>query len=112
MQLHRHRSTGERWQILLIVVAVCSLTLSLATRFWAPAPPSYHLVKSIDGPSVDPKQQHLDRDAAHWVAPGANFSIIEPVTFEIQRTLASPPLPEHTFSDSLYNRPPPSRTLL
>ena len=109
MELLRHRRVGEhRWQSVLIVIAICSLTFSVATRFWTPCTSQSHTVKSADRRPAEPKRQHLDRDATRWIAPSANFSIIEPGTIEIRLAPAGPLLPKHLFIDSLYNRPPPS----
>ena len=91
----------------MIAVAICSLTFSVATRFWAPLTSQSHIVKSVDRRSVDPKRQHLDKDATRWVAPSASFSIIAPATIETRLPSAGTLLPKHVFNDSLYNRPPP-----
>jgi len=109
MQLLIHRGVGKRrWQGALIAVAICSLTLSLATRFWAPLSFQSHVVRSVERRAGEAKRQHLDRDATRWVAPIANFSMIEPGTIETRLAAADPLLPKHVFTDSLYNRPPPS----
>jgi hypothetical protein len=113
MQLLRHRSVSKRgWRGALIVIAICSLTFSLATRFWATSDSPSHTVRTVDRRSVEPKRQHLNRDAIRWAAPAADFSIIEPAPIEAALALAGPPLPKHVFSDSLYNRPPPSSDFL
>jgi len=105
----RHREVGGRgWRGMVIVIAICSLTLTVATRFWAPSTSQSHVAKSIDRRSVDPKRQHLDRDAVRWVAPRASFSFVSPATIETRVAPAGPLLPKHVFTDSLYNRPPPS----
>ena len=99
---------GERrWQRVLIVLAVCSLTLSVATRFWTFGHYQSHVVKSIDRRSIEPKRQHLAGDATRWAAPSTNFSIIEPGAIETRLAPAGPPLPKPVFTNSLYNRPPP-----
>lgn len=98
----------RRWQRALIAIAICSLTLSVATRFWTPLSSQSHIVKSIDRRPGEPKRQHLDRDATRWVAPRDTFSMIEPGAIEIRLPAAGPLLPKHVFTDSLYNRPPPS----
>jgi hypothetical protein len=92
----------------LIVIAICSLTVSVATRFWASSTSQSQTVKSVDHQSVDPKRQHLNKDACRWVSPSATFSIFAPVEIETRLAPAGPLLPKHVFSDSLYNRPPPS----
>ncbi len=109
MQLLSRRSVSERgWRSALIVIGICSLTFSLATRFWVTSDSPSHTVRTVDRRSVEPKRQHLNRDAIRWVAPAADFSIIEPAPIEASLAPAGPPLPKHVFSDSLYNRPPPS----
>lgn len=109
MGLLTHRPRGERrWQAVLIAIAIGSLTLSVATRFWAPLTSQSHIVKSVDRRTGEPKRQHLDRDAARWVAPSANFSILVPAVIESRLAPAGPILPKHVFGESLYNRPPPS----
>jgi hypothetical protein len=108
MQSLRHRGFGGRYsQRVLIAVAVCSLTFSVATRFWTPCSNQSHAVKAVDRRSGEPKRQHLDRDASRWVAPVAHFTIIEPGAIETRLAPTGPLLPKHVFSDSLYNRPPP-----
>ena len=105
----KHRKVGGRgWRGALIVIAICSLTLSVATRFWAPSTSQSHIVKSIDQRSVDPKRQHLNKDATRWVAPLIDFSILAPAAIETRLAPTGPILPKHVFSESLYNRPPPS----
>jgi len=113
MQLLKHRRMGDRgWQDGLIIIAICSVTLSVATRFWAPSTSSSYIVKSTDRRPAEPKRQHLDRDASRWLAPSASFSIIEPGTIETRLAPAEPLLPKHLLSDSLYNRPPPSSAFI
>jgi len=97
------------WRIALIVIAICCLTVSVATRFWTSSSSPYQTVKSINHQSLDPKRQHLNKDAARWVSPSASFTVIAPVTIEISLAPAVPLLPKHVFSESLYNRPPPSQ---
>jgi len=104
-----HRRVRNRgWHGAVIVIAICSLTVSVATRFWAPSAAPAHIAKSVDHRSVDPKRQHLNKDAARFAAPRVNFSIIAPAAIETRLAPAGPLLAKHVFSDSLYNRPPPS----
>jgi hypothetical protein len=113
MDLLMKRSVGGRgWRGMLIVLAICSLTVNVATRFWVPSTSPNHTAKSVEQRSVQPKRQHLNKDAARWVASRADFSIIEPVTIEACLAPAGPSLPQHFLSDSLYNRPPPSSEFL
>ncbi len=107
------KAGGREWRGVLVVIAICSLTLSVATRFWAPSISQSHIVtKSIDQRSVDPKRQHLNKDATRWVAPLIDFSILAPAAIEARLAPTGPILPKHVFTESLYNRPPPSSGFL
>jgi hypothetical protein len=107
--LRQHRIGERRWQSVLIAVAICALTLSVATRFWTSSTSQSQSVKSIDRRLDEPKRQHLSKDATRWVEPTSDCGSIElPATIEARSTPADPLLPQHVFSDSLYNRPPPS----
>jgi hypothetical protein len=109
MPLRIHCGFGKRdWRGVAIFIVVCSLTFCLATRFWVPSTSSSHAAKSVDRRPVEPKRQHLDRDATQWVAPSSSFSIIEPAAPGAHLFTDGPLLPQHVFSDSSYNRPPPS----
>jgi hypothetical protein len=104
-----HRKVDARgWRSALIVIAICSLTVSVATRFWASSRSHTQIVKSVDHRPLDPKRQHLNKDASRWLAPSAAFSFIAPVTIETRLAPAGSLLPKHVFSENLYNRPPPS----
>jgi hypothetical protein len=99
---------GRGWRGALIVLAICSLTVSVATRFWASSTSQSQTVNSVAHRSVDPKRQHLNKDACRWVPSSATFSVFAPAEIETRLAPAGPLLPKHVFSDSLYNRPPPS----
>jgi hypothetical protein len=113
MHLLRHlKLGGSGWRNLLIAAAICSLTFSLATRFSIPTDSQAHTAKSVERRSVEPKRQHLDRDAAGWAAPIIAFENIEPADTEVSLASTEPIFPTHIFSSSLYNRPPPSSEFL
>jgi hypothetical protein len=102
---------GQRWRLVVIAVATCALTISLATRFYTPFSSSGHSVRALEHRSIDPKRQHLDKDASHWVAPVASFTLLEPTAVLQRITVSGPVLPSHAFDKSLYNRPPPQFSL-
>ncbi len=113
MQLLGHRKAGQQvWHLLLIVVVVCSLTLSVATRFWAPYLFQSHSVPSVTSRVSQPKCQHLEKDTAYWVTPVVGFNFVETAHVESCLLPTRVPLPRAVFGESLSNRPPPlSRTL-
>lgn len=93
--------------MVVITVAICSLTVSLATRFYTPFSSSVHSVKAVERCSAQAARQHLDRDATHWNAPVATFTLLEPVKVLHCVVPTESFLPKHVFNESLYNRPPP-----
>lgn len=99
---------SRAWRCLIILVAVCALTSSLATRFYVTASADSHVLKSVEGNSFDPKHQHLDRDATQWVAPESTFTLMEWVAARAPVTVAKTVIPVPVFFETLYNRPPPS----
>ena len=109
----RHPTNAEcRWQGVLIFTLICSLTFSLATRFCALHVSQSYSTTSTDRRSVEPKLQHFDRDAFQWITPAATFRVIATTAVETCLVPAGPMLPQHVFSECLYNRPPPSSGFL
>jgi hypothetical protein len=97
---------ASRLRALIILLAVVSLSTSLATRVFQYTPPGAKV--SIRSSSVEAVRQHLDRDATTWARPPVSFSLLEPSTFYPRFAPAGPPLPAVLFDESLSNRPPPS----
>jgi hypothetical protein len=102
----------QKWRSVLILLAICSLTVSLATRFWVPSSPPSHAARSVDQRSVEPKRQNLDRSSTQLVAQSTDFDIIELTAFNTRLMPSQPRLPKAVVSDGLYNRPPPSSDFL
>jgi hypothetical protein len=94
-----------RWRVLVIVLAVCGLTVSLATRTFRLAIPHGVTARSADSQTM---RQHMDRDAAHWAPPVPTLSTLQAPVFYPRVAPAGPPVPGVLFDESLSNRPPPS----
>jgi hypothetical protein len=92
----------------LIPLVICSLTISLATRFCVHISSQAHTSKSVERRSVEPKRQHLNKDAIRWVASATPSTFFRPATLDLRVAPAQTPLPSHIADESLYNRPPPS----
>lgn len=97
-------SQHPRWLVLIIVLAICGLTVSLATRTFRLAIPQTVKVQSGDFQAV---RQHLDRDAVPWAAPLPVLSTLPLPVFYPRFAPAGPPIPGVLFDESLSNRPPP-----
>jgi hypothetical protein len=103
---------GRGWHRLLILAAVFSLTLSVATRFSVSIRAQGHAVKSMDSRSGIPKLQRLDRDTSRFAVPVANFTALRPLAFH---SSVIPPEPSRSLdilSLVLSNRPPPLSSVL
>jgi len=94
-----------RWYVLVIILAICGLTVSLATRTFRLT--ILHGVTAQSGDS-QAMRQHLDRDAAQWAPPVPTLSTLQAPVFYPRVAPAGPPMPSVLFDESLSNRPPPS----
>jgi hypothetical protein len=93
------------WRVLVIVLAICGLTVSVATRTFRLTVPHGTTVQSN---SPHAMRQHLDRDAARWIPPIQSFPILPPPVFDPYVPSTRPSLQSALLDESLYNRPPPS----
>ena len=104
----RRQLKSCNWRAVFVLFAVCSLTLSLATRFSVPLTAQNHGVKSADSRSGEPKRQHLDRDNIRFAYPVEACAFTRPVEFLQELSPAESPRFSHDLAQSLYNRPPPA----
>ena len=91
----------------LIVIALFSLTISLATRYCVSTASSNHPQTTATSHAPSPKRQHLVSDGLHWTAPSSTFTLFEPGP---ARSVLLPPFSPITslyIGSSLHNRPPP-----
>jgi hypothetical protein len=101
----RHRG----WCAVVVLVAVFSLIVSVATRYSSTGDLSSTTVKAFQThPSPEAKRQHLAKDAADWIAPVICFSVLQSPRSYPRIAPAGPPMPGLVLEESLYNRPPPS----
>ncbi len=97
------------WRGILILAAICSLTLSVATRYCV-SPVSMsaagHAVKTR---LAEPKMQHLvvAKDGAQGLPQVARLAIIAIATYEPRTVVQVSPAPLVDFENALSNRPPP-----
>src|SRR5579864_8848387 len=103
---HWDNPRRKNWCALVIFVAVCSLTVSVATRYSTASSPSVQTVQTHV--SLDSKRQRLAKDASNWMPPVICFDVLEAPSFPPRTAPARPPIPGLLLEESLYNRPPPS----
>ncbi len=94
-----------RWHVLVIVLAICALTVSLATRTFRLTIPQGVTAQSADSHAM---RQHMDRDAAQWAPLVPTLSTLQAPVFYPRVAPTGPPMPSVLFDESLSNRPPPS----
>jgi|SRR5271170_3165945 len=99
----------KNWCAVIILLAVCSLTMSLATRYGALWGDSSHAVRTVHTHgSLDAKRQRLTKNAATWLPPVFSFTVLEDPGFYPSISPAGPAAPTLLFEENLFNRPPPS----
>jgi hypothetical protein len=107
----RHFEDQQRkgWCAVVVLAAVCSLTVSVATRYsssWDVSAPTVKTVQAHTTPEA--KRQHLDKDAANWVPPLVCFDALRSPSSYPRTAPAEPPTQNLLLEESLFNRPPPS----
>jgi hypothetical protein len=97
----------RNWRAALVLVAICALSVSLATRYTV-LNSDVTGVKVVKSQSSDAKRQHLVRDALKWTAPAAKFTLVPAVQSHVHVVSAIFPATNLSSESWLYNRPPPS----
>jgi len=108
-----HFEERKRWCAVVILVAVFSLTVSLATRYstpWDASSPAIKTVQAHTFPAA--KRQHLAKDTADWTPPTICVDVLEAPSFYPPIAPAGPLIPIRLIEESLCNRPPPSSEFL
>lgn len=94
---------------MVVLVAVCALIVSLATRYSSTCDASSTAVKASQiHTSPEAKRQRLAKDAAVWIPPVIHFSVLQSPSSYPRIAPAGPPIPGLLLEESLYNRPPPA----
>ena len=106
-----NHKTGRcaRWCALVVLVAVCALTVSVATRYGSPEASGVsanHTVSKDTGPSSG--RQRLDLNAAGWTPPVVDSTVLQSPDPHARLVPAQPTVLKLFPESSLYNRPPPS----
>ncbi len=104
-------SFWTRCRIAVVLLAICSLTVSLATRYTVLGPevqPELRKVTTVKSQSPDGKRQHLLGDGLQWTAPASSFTLFQPPRSSVFNVSAAVPSINLNFETWLYNRPPPS----
>jgi len=94
----------------LIILAVCALTINVATRYsaWGSETPGVRTVSVVKSASAGSQRQRLLSNGLHWMSPAPSSTFFHPPRVSLPAVSAVFPA-IHLDSESwLYNRPPPS----
>lgn len=91
----------------LVLLAICALTLSLATRYTVLGAEA-RSVRFVKAHSADAKTQHLLSDGLQWTAPPSSFTLFRPSRSFVYAVSAVFPSTNLCSESWLYNRPPPN----
>jgi hypothetical protein len=101
-------STRRLWCATLVIVAVCALALSLATRYTGSFEPSGSAVAGVRSvSSVEPARQRLIKSVASWMPVVICYAVLETPRSYPPVVRDAPLLPSLLLEQNLYNRPPP-----
>ena len=105
---HSDMRPRHNWRTVVVLVAICSLTVSLATRYCSPVGSSVYSTRAVAKPSsTDVQRQRLAKNAENWIAPVLCSAVLQTTTAYPRIDPAAPLIPNVLFADALYNRPPP-----
>jgi len=95
------------WLRGLILGAILSLALNVATRYSTITRQEAGTTKSATSQSLDGQRQNLLNDGLHWSAPAAKFVLFEPAGISAATLPAVPSITGCHSEECLYDRPPP-----
>ena len=99
----------RRWCTAVILIAVCTLTLSVATRYGFCGNTANESVTTIQNhESWTPGLQRLLDNAATWIPPVVGSAIFEDPDSYPHVAPSGPTVSSVSLEKNLYNRPPPT----
>jgi len=101
-------SRNKRWCAALVILAVCALAVSVATRYSVSYAATSALTSVHSHSLSEPVRQRLIKSAAAWAPVEVCHAVLEAPSSYSRVAPAAPVLPGTLFERSLYNRPPPS----
>jgi hypothetical protein len=106
-EVRAHTSFVSRCWIAVILLAICSLTASLATRFMVPGP-EVQKITTVTPQFSGTYRQHLLGDGSFWVSPTSIVTLFQPPPTPVLTVSQVVPSTRLASPSWHYNRPPPS----
>jgi hypothetical protein len=109
LSLTNHESGKcARWCAVMVLVAVGSLVISVATRYGFQESPLASASKTLHKHTTEqPSRQRLTNNAATWIPPVVVSALFYMPSTYPRVASSGPEVPSTTFVASLYYRPPP-----
>jgi hypothetical protein len=103
-----------RWCAVVVLMAVCSLAIRVATRYSSPetAPASTVKASRCDSSQEQRGRQRLTKDAENWIPPIIVTSALPEPASHLHIVTDGPAIANPSFASVLYYRPPPFSDLL
>src|SRR5580698_6462993 len=111
--MFRLTNLDGRWHrccsAIIVVLAVGSLTVSVATRYCSPVSAPGYASRTLHRHSTpEDSRQRLNKSASNWLPPVVRAIALEAPSSYPRIAPAGPPVSGLMLEVSLYNRPPPS----
>jgi hypothetical protein len=101
-------SRCRRWSSAVVLLAVCSLAVSVTTRYSVYPGTTGSTAKTVQKlVSTQPRCQRLLKNAAVWLPPLVSSDVLQAPRSYARIAPAAPSIPRFLFEQDLYNRPPP-----
>jgi hypothetical protein len=96
------------WCAGIILVLVCTLTVSVATRYVSSHSSSAATARTLQkATSAEPSRLRLIKGAASWAPPLLVSEVHQSPVYYPRSVAFGPSIPSIYLEDNLYNRPPP-----
>jgi hypothetical protein len=99
----------KRWCTAIVLVAVCALTVSVATRYGSPVASDAKVNVLQSQSSWEPGIQRLLNNAATWIPPVIISVLLQDPGYSPHVAPSRPIFRSVLLESDLYNRPPPTR---
>ncbi len=98
----------RRWAV-VVLLTVCSLTVSVATRYtFSRGLNESKAASARSHVSPELTRQRLLKNAATWMPPVVASEVVYECSAYPRIAPSGPPIPSLFYEESLFNRPPPS----
>jgi hypothetical protein len=103
------KPSRKRWCAAIVLVVICTLTISLATRYSSSQGPADETLTAVhQHHSLTPGIQRLLNNATTWVPPLVEAAIFDDPGHYPHIAPSDSPISSVLLERNLYNRPPPS----